>query len=88
MSTAGQRRELARYQLHTGPRVLYAQRIDGRVAIADVPAHDRGRVYLVERHIESQAAMTGLLADYLAETERRGEPAARVPLELRRDDRA
>ncbi len=88
MTSAGERRELARYQLPTGPRVLYAQRVNGHVAIADVPAQDHGRVYLVERHIESQAAMAGLVADYLAETRRRGEPAARVPIELRRDDRA
>jgi hypothetical protein len=88
MSTAGKRRELARYQLPTGPRVLYAQRVNGHVAIADVPEHDHGRVYLIERHIESQAAMTALVADYLAETERRGEPAARIPRELRFDDTA
>ena len=88
MSTAGERRELARYQFPTGPRVLYAQRVHGRVAISDVPAHDCGCVYLVERHVESRAAMAGLIADYLAESARRGEPAAVLPAELSLDARA
>ncbi len=81
MSTAGDRRELARYELPTGGRILYGQRIDGRVAISDVPATD-GRVYLVERHVESQAAMRALVDDYLTESRRRGQPAAIVPAEL------
>lgn len=88
MSSAGERRELARYQLPTGARVLYAQRVNGQVAISDVPAHDSGRVYLVERHVESRAAMAGLVADYLAESARRGEPAAVLPEELSFDARA
>ena len=88
MSTAGERRELARYRLPTGTRVLYAQRVNGQVAISDVPACDCGRVYLVERHVESQAAMAGLVADYVAESARRGEPAAVLPAELSFDDRA
>jgi hypothetical protein len=82
MTTAGQRRELARYELPAGTRILYGQRIAGRVAITDVPAGDTGRVFLVERHIESQAALTGLVADYVSEARRRGEPAAIVPHEL------
>jgi len=88
MSSAGERRELARYQLPTGPRVLYAQRVNGQVAISDVPAHDSGRVYLVERHVESQAAMAGVVADYLAESARRGEPAVVLPAEVSFDERA
>jgi hypothetical protein len=32
MSTAGERVELARYQLTSGERILYGQRIDGTVA--------------------------------------------------------
>jgi hypothetical protein len=59
--------------------VLYGQRINGKVAVADVPAGDRGRVYLVERHVESKAALDGLVATYLADSQRRGQPAARCP---------
>jgi hypothetical protein len=84
MSTAGTRHELARYQLPDGTtRALVAQRIDGHVAISDLPADDTGRVYLVERAIESQAAMHGLVATYLEDSQRRGEPAVLVPAELR-----
>jgi hypothetical protein len=79
MSAAGERVELARYQLRTGERVLYGQRIDGAVAVVDVPAGDHGRVYLVERHLESKAALDALVADYLADCQRRGEPAAHYP---------
>jgi len=45
--TAGRRVEQARYQIPDGTRGLYAQRIDGRVALVDVPMwseppHDAG----------------------------------------------
>jgi hypothetical protein len=79
VSIAGERVELARYRLTTGERVLYGQRIDGTVAVADVPAGEHGRVYLVERHVESRAALDGLVAAYLADSQRRGAPAAICP---------
>jgi hypothetical protein len=79
MSIAGERVELARYRLTTGERVLYGQRIDGTVAVADVPAGEHGRVYLVERHIESKDALDGLVAAYVADSQRRGTPAALCP---------
>ena len=61
MTTAGKQHQLATYELPDGTaRALIAQRINGRVAITDLPLQDSGRVYLVERHIESQAAMAGL----------------------------
>ena len=86
MSTAGTRHELARYQLPDGTtRALVAQRIDGRVAITDLPTEESetGRVYLVERAIESQAAMRGLVHAYLEDAQRRGEPPVLVPSEFR-----
>ena len=84
MSTAGRAHELARYQLPDGStRALIAQRINGRVAITDIPTGDEGRVYLVERHIESRAAMHALAAAYIDDSRRRGEPAALVPADLR-----
>jgi hypothetical protein len=84
MSTAGRQQELARYRLPDGStRALIAQRINGRVAITDVPTGDEGRVYLVERHIESQAAMHALALAYIEDSRRRGEPAALVPADLR-----
>ena len=84
MSTAGRAHELARYELPDGTtRALIAQRINGRVAISDVPTGDDGRVYLVERHIESRDAMQALAAAYVEDSTRRGEPAALVPADLR-----
>jgi hypothetical protein len=84
MSVAGGQRELARYELPDGTqRALCAQRINGRVAISDIPTtDDGGRVYLVERHIESQAAMHALARAYVTESLERGEPAILVPREL------
>jgi hypothetical protein len=84
MSVAGERVELARYQLNCGERILVGQRIDGAVAVADVPAGDTGRVYLVERRVESKADLDGLIAAYVADSQRRGEPAALYPSPARR----
>jgi hypothetical protein len=87
VSTAGTPHELARYRLPDGStRALVAQRINGRVAITDTPTTDEGRVYLVERHIESQAAIGGLVREYLEDSARRGGPAALLPAEFGSDD--
>jgi hypothetical protein len=43
---------------------------------------DEGRVYLVERYIESQAAMHALAAVYAANSLQRGEPAILVSAEI------
>ena len=73
MTAAGDRRELARYQLPEGPRAIVAQRIDGRVAISDVPlTDDAGRVYLIERHVTSQAELAGLVAAYVEHSQQTG----------------
>jgi hypothetical protein len=77
MSTYGQRVELTRYSVDATDRVLYGQRIDGAVHVFDIPAdeHSDERVYLVERGLESQAALDALVADYLEQSERFGIPA-------------
>ena len=72
----GQRVELARYQLPAGERVLYGQRINGIVRVTDKPASGTGRSFLVERGLEKVGELHALVADYIAESERRGEPAA------------
>jgi hypothetical protein len=41
-------------------------------------------VYLVERHVESKADLDGLVAAYVADSRRRGEPAALYPSPARR----
>ena len=75
MTAVGTRRELARYQLADGTRAIVAQRIDGRVAISDVPVDHAGRVYLIERHVHSQAELAGLVAAYVEHSQQAGCPA-------------
>ena len=75
MTAAGRQRELARYQLAEGTRAVVAQRIDGRVAISDVPVDHADRVYLIERHVHSQAELAGLVAAYVEHSQQAGCPA-------------
>ncbi len=83
MTVVGAETELARYELPGGEvRRVVGQRIDGRVAIIDIPEGDEGRVHLVERHVESVEEMAGLVAAYVADSVERGEPAVLVPREL------
>jgi hypothetical protein len=68
----GVRTELARYTLPTiGERVIYGQRVDGRVRVTDNPARGRGRAYLIERELEQDGntALQALVADYIAQSE-------------------
>lgn len=80
----GERVELARYSLATGERVLYGQRVNGIVRVVDKPARPGERSFLVERGLTKVAELDALIGDYIAESERRGEPAAlpAVGLEL------
>lgn len=40
-----------------------------------MPAGDHGRVHLVERGVRSKAELDAIVADYLEQSARRGEPA-------------
>jgi hypothetical protein len=73
----GRPKILATYESDDGTRQLVGQRINGRVALSDVPAGDAGKVYLVERHLPSKAELDGLVADYLALAARLGRPPLR-----------
>ena len=75
MTRAGKPRQLARYQLPEGTRAVVAQRIDGRVAISDVPVDHADRVYLIERHVHSQAELGGLVQAYVEHSQQAGCPA-------------
>lgn len=86
----GERVELGRYTTPAGERILYGQRINGVVRVTDVPAHGRGRAYLVERELEhdGHAALKALIADYLAQAERLGDiPMANPPVGQRLSER-
>ena len=75
MTAAGKQRELARYRLPEGTRAVVAQRINGRVAISDVPVDHADRVYLIERHVNSQAELAGLVQAYVEHSQQAGCPA-------------
>ena len=72
MTPAGRRVELARYRITAGQRALYAQRIDGRVAVVDVPID---HAHLVERHVHSRAELSELTAAYCAHSQDADQPA-------------
>jgi hypothetical protein len=75
MTTAGKSVELARYRIPTGQRAVRAQRVDGRVAVMDVPVDHDDRAYLIERHIRSNAELHGLAAEYAQHSQACGIPA-------------
>ncbi|MDP8968651.1 MAG: hypothetical protein M3N04_08625 [Actinomycetota bacterium] len=80
MTPAGRIVELRRYRIPAGERCLKAQRIDGRVAVIDVPVDHADRVYLVERHVASKAELEGLATEYVQHSEAQGVPAIRATL--------
>jgi len=69
-SRLGERMELARYRVKSGQRVLYGQRINGRVRVTDRPLSGQGRSYLVERELERDgySALKALVADYIEQS--------------------
>jgi hypothetical protein len=75
MTAAGRVVELRRYRIPAGERALKAQRIDGRVAVMDVPVDHDDRVYLVERHLHSQRELEGLATEYTQRSQACGIPA-------------
>lgn len=72
-ATAGDPQVLDTYECDEGTRQLVAQRINGKVALSDIPAGDHGKVYLVERHVHCLDELSGIAHDYcqLAKTLRR-----------------
>ncbi len=74
MSAAGERRLYAEYEITSGRRGLYAQRINGQVALTDAPLEGHGRVYLIDRHISSVAELDGLTYAYIEHSIQADEP--------------
>ena len=85
MTQAGRIVELARYRIPAGQRAVQAQRIDGRVAVMDVPVDHDDRVYLIERHIQSRSELDGLAAEYAQHSQACGMPAILATLRSARD---
>ena len=69
--SVGERYELDRYTICGAERVLYAQRVNGTLAVIDRPARGRGRFYLVERGLDpgGYRALRALVIDYLSQAE-------------------
>ena len=83
----GNRVELARYMVRRGgERILYGQRVDGRVRVTDrpvAPVDEHHRAHLVETDLESKAELDALVADYLASAEQlQIVPAVAVPYDI------
>lgn len=72
----GELTELARYTTPEGERAVCGRRVEGVVLVVDRPVGDSGRTYLIERGLTSNAELQALVGDYVAESIRRGEPAA------------
>jgi hypothetical protein len=83
--TLGERRELGRYTVAAGERILYGQRLDGIVRITDRPAAKvtkTNRAYLVESAVDSKAELDAIVADHLHEAARlQVVPAAAMPFD-------
>jgi hypothetical protein len=87
-STTGQTnppRELARYRISTGERIIVGQRVLAVVRLTDVPADGRGRRYLIERGLTAMAELEAVVADYLAQA-RRWDAVPVEPCWLERPD--
>ena len=86
----GERVELGRYSVPAaGERVIYGQRVNGVVRLTDVPAHGRGRAYLIERELERDGydALKAIVADYLEQARLLADvPMAMSPLTAVRPD--
>jgi len=69
--------ERGRYTVSGRERVLWAQRVEGRVCLTDAPpAGQRDRCYIVEDDLTVMEELDAIVADYLAQAnKRRGIPA-------------
>jgi hypothetical protein len=84
---AGERVELARYTVACGgDRILYGQRVDGKVRVTDRPAGQvtaENRARLIDNDLNSKSELDALVADYLAEAQRlQTIPAAAIPFDI------
>lgn len=74
MTPAGERRLCGEYEITIGRRGIFAQRINGHIAVSDAPLEGDGRVYLIDRHVESQAELDGLCSAYIAHSTQADTP--------------
>jgi hypothetical protein len=67
-SDVGPLTKVADYSISTGERVIYGQRVAGRVRLLDHPASGNGRRYLIDQDLQQDGyqALLALVADYVA----------------------
>jgi len=71
--------ERARYVAAGRERVLWAQRVEGRVCLTDgPPAGQRGRCFVVEDDLTLLDELDAIVADYLAQAAKHNGIPARV----------
>jgi hypothetical protein len=63
-------RELGRYRITAGERIVVGQRVLGVVRLTDVPATGCGRRYVIERGLTVMAELEAIVADYLDQAQR------------------
>ncbi|MFI4977921.1 MAG: hypothetical protein ACHQC8_04495 [Solirubrobacterales bacterium] len=77
---SGEPLELGRYETRAGEkRALYGIRVEGQPRIIDAAAEGVGRIYTVQRDLDSQdgySAIKGIVADYIAQAQQLG----RIPM--------
>lgn len=71
--------ERGRYTVGGHERVLWAERVQGRVCLTDAPPEgQRGRPHLIEDDLTLMDELDAIVADYLAQAEKHRDIPARV----------
>jgi hypothetical protein len=67
-------RELARYRVDNTERVLQLEQQEAAMRLVDSPASAGGASYVVDSdlHLDGEASISALVADYLAQARRMG----------------
>lgn len=71
--------ERGRYTVGDNERVLWAQRVEGRVCLTDgPPAGQRGRCFIVEDNLTVMDELDAIVIDYLGQATKYGGIPARI----------
>jgi hypothetical protein len=65
-------REVARYRVRGGERLVLARQVEGGQALVDVPAEAEGQLFTVDPRWRNEETLAAFLADYSAAGEQMG----------------